>query len=235
MSLVWKKSDLASLNEKPAQPMTTFMEGYGGFGNSQEAHFSKNGLIWMNMFGGMLAYPHIRGGGDLGPDWHSEGMKESRQNVFDDFEAAAQYLIDKKYTDSGHICAQGGSNGGTVMAVVANQRPDLFRLIKIKVAVTDMVRFPKFTNGKAWNPEYGNPETIEQGAGDYLMKYSPYHNVKEQKYPMLLVTTGTHDDRVSPLHSYKLAAELQYKAGQISDEPILLSVEKNVGHSGSDL
>lgn len=157
--------------------------------------------------GGMIAYPHIRGGGEYGKFWHESGKKENRQNSFDDFIAAAEYLIENKYTDSDHLVAQGGSSGGILMAVVANQRPDLFRMVKPMVAVTDMVRVAEFTSARAGIVDYGNANSGD-GSVQYLMRYSPYHNVKTQKYPIMLITTGDHDDRVVPLHSYKYVAQL---------------------------
>lgn len=153
--------------------------------------------------------------------------------MFDDFIGAAEYLISKKYTDPDHIVISGESNGGTLMSVVVNQRPDLFAVAKIGVPVTDMLRYQKFTAGAKWVDEYGSSD--DTGTIDYLLKYSPLHNVKAQKYPLVYLQTGDHDDRVVPLHSYKLAATLQEVAGGVDGQrPLLLEVAKDSGHNGGN-
>ena len=159
----------------------------------------------------MLCCPTLRGGGEFGEQWHEQGMLEKKQNVFDDFIAAAEYLIENKYTDADHMTINGGSNGGTLVTACANQRPDLFAAVIGQVPVTDMLRFQKFTCGYQWCSDYGNAE--KEGGIDYLIKYSPLHNVKAVKYPAVLVTTADHDDRVVPLHTFKYVAELQHQAG----------------------
>lgn len=172
-----------------------------------------NDIPFYENMDGIQVIAHTRGGGELGNQWHAAGKQEKRQNVFDDFIAAAEHLIQKKYTDPQHLVISGGSNGGTLVSVVANQRPDLFALVNCRVPVTDMLRYQKFTAGIKWADEYGNSEN--EGTVDYLLKYSPLHNIKAQKYPTILLNTGDHDDRVVPLHSYKYMATLQYIAGQV--------------------
>ena len=163
----------------------------------------------------MLCVANIRGGGEYGEDWHQGGTKEKKQNVLDDFISAAEYLVDKQYTNSQNLIAEGGSNGGLLVSACTNQRPDLFAGVICQVPVTDMMRFHKFTIGHQLISEFGNPDT-EDGF-DYLIKYSPLHNITAQKYPPILITTGDHDDRVVPLHSMKFMAELQHTAGKVEN------------------
>lgn len=195
-------------------------------------------FAYINMLGGMYVIVHVRGGGEAGEsskDWHDQGSLLNRQNTFDDFFAATEWLIDKKITDPSKIVAQGGSNGGMVMSAIANQRPDLYAMVKPGVPVTDVIRNTLFGIGKAWNPEYGNARGNEEDLESNL-KWSPYQNVKAQKYPFMLVCTGTHDDRVSPLHAYKYVAQLQYMAGSIPGQnPLLLRLSAGTGHSSSDV
>ena len=180
----------------------------------------------------MFCIANVRGGGEFGKEWHAQGIRDKKQNVIDDFIAAAEYLIDNKYTDANHLTLNGASNGGMLVTACANQRPDLFAAVVAEVPVTDMLRFQKFTCGVQWSTDYGNAD--KKGDCDFLIKYSPLHNIKLQRYPAILVTTTNNDGRVVPLHSYKYIAELQHQAGQdtIQDQrPFLLRVDTNVGHN----
>jgi len=204
----------------------TLLYAYGGFSHSITPYFSVGRIIWLE-HGGIYAVANIRGGGEYGEDWHRAAMKEKRQNGFDDFIAAAQFLIDQKYTNSHRLAILGGSNGGLLTAVCMLQRPDLYGAVVSLVPATDMLRFNKFTIGRYWIPEYGNPDDPEQFK--YLYTYSPLHNVKlGVVYPPTLVTTADTDDRVVPMHSKKFVATLQYEAE--GDNPILLRVETKAGH-----
>ena len=203
----------------------TYLYGYGGFNGSISPYFSVSRLIWLEL-GGVLAFPALRGGGEYGEAWHQAGMLDKKQNVFDDFIYAAEYLINEKYTLPAKLAIGGGSNGGLLVSACMLQRPDLFAAVDCSVPVTDMLRFHKFTIGWAWVPEYGSSENEKQF--NFLIEYSPVHNVMEKKYPSILISTGDHDDRVVPSHSYKLAAELQHK--NKSESPILLRVHSKSGH-----
>lgn len=215
------KSDLELNGSNP-----TYLYGYGGFNGSVTPYFSVSRLTWLEI-GGVLALPAIRGGGEYGEDWHEAGMLDRKQNVFDDFIFAAEFLIDSKYTSSSKLAIGGGSNGGLLVSACMLQRPDLFSVVDCSVPVTDMLRFHKFTIGWAWVPEYGSSENKDQFKT--LLQYSPVHNVKQGvKYPSIMISTGDHDDRVVPSHSYKLAAELQSKNG--GDNPMLLRVHGKSGH-----
>lgn len=215
------KSDLELNGSNP-----TYLYGYGGFNGSVTPYFSVSRLTWLEI-GGVLALPAIRGGGEYGEDWHEAGMLDRKQNVFDDFIFAAEFLIDSKYTSSPKLAIGGGSNGGLLVSACMLQRPDLFSVVDCSVPVTDMLRFHKFTIGWAWVPEYGSSENKDQFKT--LIQYSPVHNVKQGvKYPSIMISTGDHDDRVVPSHSYKLAAELQSKNG--GDNPMLLRVHGKSGH-----
>jgi prolyl oligopeptidase len=206
----------------------TLLYGYGGFGFSLKPWFSVSALAWMEM-GGVYAVPNLRGGGEYGAAWHEAGMKLKRQNVFDDFIAAAEWLINHKYTRCEKLAIEGGSNGGLLVAAALTQRPDLFGACLPEVPLTDMLRFHKFTNGQDAIVEFGSPDDSQEFAA--LRKYSPYHNVtRGTRYPATLVTTADTDDRVAPLHSFKLVAALQYAQG--GPKPILLRVEKRAGHGG---
>jgi prolyl oligopeptidase len=203
-----------------------FLTGYGGFNISMTPSFSASCAIWIEK-GGVFALPNLRGGGEYGREWHESGIKEHKQNVFDDFTSAAQALIDGKYTNAKKIAIVGGSNGGLLIGASLTQRPDLFGAAVAEVGVLDMLRFHKFTIGWAWESDYGSSDTRD--GFDYLIKYSPLQNVKPGTcYPPTLVTTGDHDDRVVPGHSFKFAATLQ--AAQGCSNPVLIRIETKAGH-----
>ena len=207
----------------------TILYGYGGFNISSTPGFSVTNAIWMDL-GGVYAVPNIRGGGEYGKEWHNAGTKLNKQNVFDDFIAAAEYLISSNYTSSDHLAIRGGSNGGLLVGAVMTQRPDLMKVALPAVGVLDMLRYHKFTAGAGWAFDYGTSEESEE-MFEYLLGYSPIHNVEENvEYPATLVTTGDHDDRVVPAHSFKFAAHLQDK--QIGKNPVLIRIEKDAGHGG---
>ena len=215
MTLIRKKKVLKSLKDKPTKPILTHLYGYGGFGDTCKPTHAIANEVFMNNMDGMYVVAHIRGGGEYGDDWWEQGKKEKKQNSFDDFIAAAEYLIEKGYTDSKHLLISGRSNGGQLVAAVTNQRPDLFALVQVNVPVTDMLRYHHFSAGVNWMDEYGYVD--EDGAIDYLLKYSPLHTVKQTRYPWMWVVTGDHDDRVVPSHSFKYVAELQWTAGKVPD------------------
>lgn len=204
----------------------TLLYAYGGFNSSTTPGFSVARLPWLEM-GGVYVSANIRGGGEYGQAWHEAGTKLKKQNVFDDFIAAAEWLIKNKYTSNQKLAIQGGSNGGLLVGAVLNQRPDLFAAALPAVGVMDMLRFPKFTIGWAWTSDYGSPDDATDFAA--LYKYSPYHNAKPgTKYPATLITTADHDDRVFPAHSFKYAAAMQ--AAQAGPAPILIRIETKAGH-----
>ncbi|HLM61014.1 MAG TPA: prolyl oligopeptidase family serine peptidase, partial [Pyrinomonadaceae bacterium] len=204
----------------------TLLYGYGGFNSSQTPGFSVSRLTWMEM-GGVFAVANLRGGGEYGKAWHEAAIKTNRQKAFDDFIAAAEYLISEKYTSPKKLAIQGGSNGGLLVGAVLNQRPELFGAALPAVGVMDMLRFHKFTAGRFWTSDYGSPDNPEEFAAIY--KYSPIHNLKKgTKYPAVLVTTADHDDRVVPAHSFKYAATLQ--EAQAGDAPVLIRIETKAGH-----
>jgi prolyl oligopeptidase len=204
----------------------TILHGYGGFNVAQTPSFSPANLVWMEM-GGIYAVANIRGGSEYGKEWHEAGILGKKQNVFDDFIAAAEYLVKEKYTSSPKLAISGGSNGGLLVGAVLNQRPELFGAALPAVGVMDMLRFHKFTIGWAWTSDYGSADNAEQFA--FLRAYSPLHNIKpETRYPATLVTTADHDDRVVPGHSFKYAAALQ--AAQAGSDPVLIRVETKAGH-----
>ncbi|MTJ53573.1 S9 family peptidase [Anabaena sp. UHCC 0253] len=204
----------------------TYLYGYGGFNISLTPNFSVSMLIWLEM-GGVYAVPNLRGGGEYGEEWHQGGMKEKKQNVFDDFIAAAEWLITNNYTQPAKLAIAGGSNGGLLVAACMTQRPDLFGAALPAVGVMDMLRFHKFTIGWAWVPEYGSAENAEEFA--ILSAYSPLHNLQPgTAYPATLITTADHDDRVVPAHSFKFAAALQENHG--GDAPVLIRIETKAGH-----
>jgi prolyl oligopeptidase len=204
----------------------TYLYGYGGFNISLTPSFSVSLLIWLEM-GGVYAVPNLRGGGEYGEEWHQGGMKEKKQNVFDDFITAAEWLITNKYTQPVKLAIGGGSNGGLLVGACMTQRPDLFGAALPAVGVLDMLRFHKFTIGWAWVPEYGSAENAEDFP--ILSAYSPLHNLKPgTAYPATLITTADHDDRVVPAHSFKFAAALQ--AAHSGDAPVLIRIETKAGH-----
>ena len=204
----------------------TYLYGYGGFDISLTPGYSAGIAGWLEM-GGVYAVANIRGGGEYGRTWHDGGRLKSKQNVFDDFIAAAEYLIAQKYTSTPKLAIGGGSNGGLLVGAVITQRPELFAAALPAVGVLDMLRFHEFTIGKAWVSDYGNPEVREDF--EVLLKYSPLHNIKPgTHYPATMITTGDHDDRVVPAHSFKFAAALQ--AAQGGPKPILIRIETSGGH-----
>jgi len=221
MFLVYKKG----LKKDGTNPV--ILSGYGGFNISLRPRYSSSRMPWLER-GGMFAIPNLRGGGEYGREWHEAGMLDRKQNVFDDFHAAAEWLVSSGWTSSKHIGIRGGSNGGLLVGACLNQRPELYGAAVPSVGVMDMLRYHKFTIGHAWIPEYGCAENAPEQF-KVLRAYSPLHNVKAgASYPATLVTCGDHDDRVHPAHSYKYTAALQ--AGQGGDAPILIRVEIDSGH-----
>lgn len=205
----------------------TILYGYGGFNISQTPSFSPANAVWLEM-GGVYAVPNIRGGGEYGEKWHLAGTKMNKQNVFDDFYSAAEWLIGEKYTSPGYLAIRGGSNGGLLVGAVMTQHPELFKVALPAVGVMDMLRYHKFTSGAGWAYDYGTSEDSRE-MFEYIYKYSPVQNVKAGvSYPATLVTTGDHDDRVVPAHSFKFAANLQAK--QTGNNPVLIRIETNAGH-----
>lgn len=205
----------------------TILYGYGGFNISLYPSFSVTRAVWMEQ-GGIYAVANLRGGGEYGKKWHKAGTQMQKQNVFDDFIAAAEYLVESKYTSSDYLAISGGSNGGLLVGATMTQRPDLMRVALPAVGVLDMLRYHTFTAGAGWAYDYGTAEQSKE-MFDYLKGYSPVHNVKEGvEYPATMVTTGDHDDRVVPAHSFKFAAELQDK--QKGNNPVLIRIAVKAGH-----
>ncbi len=205
----------------------TMLYGYGGFNISLTPSFSVSNIIWLEN-GGIYAVPNLRGGGEYGKEWHIAGTKTKKQNVFNDFIAAAEYLITQGYTSSEKLAISGGSNGGLLVGATMTQRPDLIKVALPAVGVLDMLRYNKFTAGAGWAYDYGTAEESQE-MFDYLLGYSPVHNLKEGTcYPATMVTTADHDDRVVPAHSFKFAARLQ--AVQECEKPTLIRIETNAGH-----
>ncbi|MDC3389805.1 prolyl oligopeptidase family serine peptidase [Flavobacteriales bacterium] len=205
----------------------TILYGYGGFNISLTPAFSIANAVWMEQ-GGVYAVPNLRGGGEYGKKWHKAGTQMQKQNVFDDFIAAAEYLIENKYTSSDYLAVRGGSNGGLLVGATMTQRPDLMKVALPAVGVLDMLRYHTFTAGAGWAYDYGTAEDNKE-MFEYLIGYSPVHNVKKGvEYPATLITTGDHDDRVVPAHSFKFAAELQAK--QSGANPTLIRIETDAGH-----
>ncbi|MGB7763108.1 MAG: prolyl oligopeptidase family serine peptidase [Bryobacteraceae bacterium] len=203
----------------------TILYGYGGFNLSLTPSFSPAMIAWLEM-GGVWAEPNLRGGSEYGEAWHLAGARHNKQNVFDDFLAAAEWLIHNRYTSTPKLAIFGGSNGGLLVGACLNQRPDLFGAAMPAVGVMDMLRFPKFTDGAGWVGEYGSPEDAEDFKT--LLAYSPLHNIRKTQYPATLITTSDHDDRVVPGHSFKYAATLQ--ESQQGAAPILIRIETRAGH-----
>jgi len=205
----------------------TILYGYGGFNISLTPSFSITNAVWMEQ-GGIYAVPNLRGGGEYGKEWHKAGTKMKKQNVFDDFIAAAEYLIENKYTTKDYLAIRGGSNGGLLVGATMTQRPDLMKVALPAVGVLDMLRYHTFTAGAGWAYDYGTAEDSKE-MFEYLKGYSPLHNVKDGvEYPATMITTGDHDDRVVPAHSFKFAAELQEH--QSGSNPVLIRIETDAGH-----
>jgi prolyl oligopeptidase len=206
----------------------TILTGYGGFGVPVSPGFARNRYLWLDA-GGIYAAPNIRGGGEYGEAWHEAGMREHKQNTFDDFIAAAEWLIENGYTSPSRLAVWGGSNGGLLVGAFITQRPDLAGAAIAGAALLDMTRFHVHSIGSIWTPEYGSPEDPEEF--EWLYAYSPYHQVAEgTEYPAVLLETAETDTRVHPSHALKMAAKLQ--AATASDRPILLRFERQAGHGG---
>ena len=205
----------------------TLLYGYGGFNISLTPRFSISNVVWMEQ-GGIYAVANLRGGGEYGEQWHSAGTQMNKQNVFDDFIAAAEYLISEQYTRKEKLAIAGGSNGGLLVGACMTQRPELFQVALPAVGVLDMLRYHTFTAGAGWAYDYGTSDDSKE-MFEYLEAYSPYHALEEGvEYPATMVTTADHDDRVVPAHSFKFAARLQeYHRG---DAPVLIRIETNAGH-----
>lgn len=226
MFIVFKKG----LEQNGKNP--TWLYAYGGFGLSQTPGFSTSRIVWLEN-GGVFALPNLRGGGEYGEKWHDAGRLMNKQNVFDDFIAAAEYLIKEKYTSSDYLAISGGSNGGLLVGATMTQRPDLMKVALPAVGVMDMLRYHKFTAGAGWAYDYGTSEDSKE-MFEYLLKYSPVHAIKPgTQYPATLVTTADHDDRVVPAHSFKFAATLQEH--QAGPSPVLIRIDTKSGHGSSNL
>ena len=222
---VFYKKGLALNGKNP-----TLLTGYGGFNVSNTPEFRANRFVWLE-HGGVFAVANLRGGAEFGEDWHRAGMLEKKQNVFDDFIAAAEFLISEKYTDKEHLAMQGGSNGGLLMGAALTQRPDLFRAVVCQVPLLDMLRYQNFQIAKLWIAEYGSAEDPKQF--DFIYAYSPYHHVKAgTEYPAILFMTADTDTRVDPMHAKKMAALMQATAanGKNRERPILLRIDSKAGH-----
>jgi len=222
---VFHKKGLALDGKNP-----TLLTGYGGFNVSMTPAFVPDRYVWLE-HGGVFAVANLRGGAEFGEEWHRAGMLGNKQNVFDDFIAAGEYLIAQKYTDKDHLAARGGSNGGLLMGAMMTQRPDLFHAIVCQVPLLDMLRYQNFLIAKLWVPEYGSADDPKQF--DWLYAYSPYHHVKAgMEYPAILFMTADSDSRVDPMHAKKMAALMQAEAanGQSRERPILLRIEPKAGH-----
>jgi len=221
MFLVYKKGLQLNSNNP------TFLTGYGGFNVTLTPSFSALAAFWAES-GGVFALPNMRGGGEFGEKWHKAGMLANKQNVFDDFISAAEWLIKNKYTNPSKLAISGGSNGGLLVGAAMTQRPELFRAVVCSYPLLDMIRYQNFLVAKFWVPEYGASENAEQFK--YIYAYSPYHHVKKgEKYPAVLFVTGDSDTRVAPLHARKMAALMQASTG--SDKPVLLHYNTKAGHS----
>jgi len=208
----------------------TLLTGYGGFNISMSPGFNRSMYLWME-HGGVYAVANLRGGNEFGEDWHRAGMLEKKQNVFDDFIAASEYLISEKYTDKNHLAIYGGSNGGLLMGAMITQRPDLFRAVVCQVPLLDMLRYQNFQIAKLWIPEYGSADDPKQF--DFIYAYSPYHHVRAgEEYPAILFMTADTDTRVDPMHAKKMTALMQAEAknGDSKDRPILLRIDSKAGH-----
>jgi len=209
-----------------------WLYGYGGFNIAITPSYAVPPAVWIEM-GGIYAEATLRGGSEYGEAWHLAGTKERKQNVFDDFIAAADYLVGQRYTGRDRLLIEGRSNGGLLIGAVLNERPDLCAVALPGVGVMDMLRFQKFTVGAPWAADYGSSD--DPAGFRYLRAYSPLHNVRTGvRYPAVLVTTGDHDDRVFPAHSFKYAAEMQRAAAGVPGSgPVLIRIDSNAGHGGS--
>jgi prolyl oligopeptidase len=210
----------------------TWLYAYGGFDIAMKPTYTLPVAVWLEM-GGIYAQANIRGGSEYGEAWHLAGTKERKQNVFDDYIAAADFLVAKGYTRGDRLVIEGRSNGGLLIGAVLNQRPDLAAVALPGVGVMDMLRYQRFTVGAAWASDYG---TSDDPAGfRYLRAYSPLHNIRPGvRYPAVFITTGDHDDRVFPAHSFKYAAALQYESSRVPGSgPVLIRIESNAGHGGT--
>lgn len=225
MFIVYKKG----IQQNGKNP--TMLYGYGGFNISLTPYFDPSLIVWLEN-GGVYAQPNIRGGGEYGEEWHKAGTKMQKQNVFDDFIAAAEYLITEKYTSSSYLAIQGASNGGLLVGACMTQRPDLFKVALPGVGVMDMLRYHKFSAGPGWAPDYGTADDSKE-MFEYLKSYSPVHNLKANNYPATLVATADHDDRVVPGHSFKFSAGLQ--AAQTGEAPVLIRIDRKSAHGSSNL
>jgi prolyl oligopeptidase len=226
MFIVYKKG--LELNGKNP----TLLYGYGGFNVTEFPFFSASKTVWLEN-GGVYAHANLRGGGEYGEAWHQAGTKLKKQNVFDDFIAAAEYLITEKYTSSNYLAIQGGSNGGLLVGACMTQRPELFKVALPAVGVMDMLRYQRFSAGPGWAPDYGTADDSKE-MFEYLKGYSPLHNIKPGvSYPATMVTTSDHDDRVVPAHSFKFAATLQ--KNHVGPNPVLIRVETKSAHGASNL
>jgi prolyl oligopeptidase len=204
----------------------TYLTGYGGFNISMTPAFSRSLLLWLE-HGGVVAVPNIRGGGEYGESWHQAGMLGNKQNSFDDFLCAAEWLIRERYTRPERLAAAGGSNGGLLVGSALTQRPDLFRAVLVQVPLLDMLRYHRFLIARLWIPEYGTADDPAQFR--WLRAYSPYHRIRDGvAYPAVLLATAESDTRVDPMHARKMAARLQ--AASSAERPILLRLESRAGH-----
>jgi len=204
------------------------LTGYGGFNISNNPIFSQSYVTWVEQ-GGVLAIAHLRGGGEYGQKWHRAGNRENKQNVFDDFIAAAEWLIENKIGSNETIAISGGSNGGLLVGAVLVQKPDLFGAVTCHVPLLDMIRYTNFQVAKTWSPEYGDPEIKEEF--EWIYPYSPYHNIKDVNYPATLMHTALGDTRVDSMHAFKMTAKLQNTCDEIDEErPLLLYTESQAGH-----
>jgi prolyl oligopeptidase len=207
-------------------PHPTLLTGYGGFNLTRTPVFTRSTFLWLEA-GGVYALPNLRGGAEYGEAWHRAGKLENKQNVFDDFISAAEYLVEQGYTNPSHLAIAGGSNGGLLVGAALTQRPDLFRAVVCAVPLLDMLRYHHFLIARLWIPEYGSADNPDQFP--FLYAYSPYHHVQEgTAYPAVLLMTAKSDTRVDPLHARKMAARLQ--AASTSGHPVLLRVETRAGH-----
>ena len=226
MFIVYKKG--LELNGKNP----TWLYAYGGFGISLTPTFSTSRVVWLEN-GGVFAQPNLRGGGEYGEKWHDAGRLMNKQNVFDDFIAAGEYLIAEKYTSPNYLAVVGGSNGGLLVGATMTQRPDLMKVALPAVGVMDMLRYHKFTAGAGWKYDYGTAEDSKE-MFEYILKYSPVNALKPgTTYPATLITTADHDDRVVPSHSFKFAATLQ--EDNVGNNPQLIRIDTKSGHGSSNL